>query len=324
MSKGSRPAAPAPTPGPAAPAAAGVVQPETDIAGPILNPVSKKPGASDPPPSDLDEYTEKLRPFLDRYGRLIALVAVAAVLALLSWAVWRNYARSGREAGWGELFAATDTAGFEAVAEVEADTDAAVWAHLAAAHGHYDSGMNSAFRDRAAADDSFTKAREQFDAVLGDTTAPDEARVRALYGLAAVEEVTGGGDLSKARDLYGQVADDYPDSPLAPAAELRIERLASGGAEAFYAWFASQNPAPRDLDRPLDQPAGGDAGDDLLPTVDDADADSEAAAPEAAAPEAAGAAAAGAAASSADDPPADDPPATDDPSATDTPPAAGE
>ena len=212
--------------------------------------------------NELEEYTDKLKPFLQRYGRTLALVGVALVLLLVAVSVWASRSRAGAEAGWGDYFAARDAAGYEAVADLDAGTNAAIWARVAAGETYLAEANNAAFTDRAAADDAYDGARTNFQAVLDDSSAPDAAVAKALYGMAAVEEATGGGDLQPAKDRLEELVADYPSSPLVPLAEARLTALADPAVGPFLAWLDTQDPSPEDLARPIDA-AGPDRGPTL-------------------------------------------------------------
>ena len=214
--------------------------------------------------NELEDYTTKLKPFLSRYGRTIGLVAVALLLLLISVSLWSTRSRAAGEAGWGGYFAARDAPGFESVAELDAGTNAAVWARLAAGQRYLTAAAGESYTDRAAADDDFESARTNFRAVLDDADAPAVAKAKALYGMAAVEEATGGGDLGPATARLEELVADYPDSPLAPVAESRLKELRDPSIAPFLAWLDTQDPTPEDLARPLDGPADApDAGPQL-------------------------------------------------------------
>lgn len=202
--------------------------------------------------NELEDYTAKLKPFLERYGRTLGLLAVAGVLLLVAVSVFANRSRAGSEAGWGGYFTARDAAGFEAVAELDAGTNAAVWARVAAGETYLAEANNAAYTDRAAADDAYAGARKNFQSVLDDSSAPDPATAKALYGMAAVEEATGGDDLAPAKARLEELIADYPSSPLIPVAEARLKILNDPTVGPFLAWLDTQDPTPADFARPID------------------------------------------------------------------------
>ena len=122
--------------------------------------------------NDLEEYTEKLKPFLERYGRTLGLIALALVLLVIAFSVWADRSRAGSEAGWGGLFAARDAAGLEAVAELDAGTDAAVWARVEAGQRYLEEANAAVYTNRLDADDAYDGARTNFQAVLDDSRPP--------------------------------------------------------------------------------------------------------------------------------------------------------
>ena len=202
--------------------------------------------------NDLEEYTDKLKPFLQKYGRTLGLIAVAGVLLLVAISVFADRSRAGSEAGWGDYFTARDAAGFEAVADLDAGSNAAVWARVAAGETYLAEANDAAYTDRAAADDALDGARTNFQAVLDDGSAPEAATAKALYGMAAVEEATGGGDLAAAKARLEELVADYPNSPLVPVAEARLKALDDPSVAPFLAWLDTQDPTPEDFARPLD------------------------------------------------------------------------
>ena len=173
--------------------------------------------------NDLEEYTDKLKPFLQKYGRTLGLIAVAGVLLLVAISVFADRSRAGSEAGWGDYFTARDAAGFEAVADLDAGSNAAVWARVAAGETYLAEANDAAYTDRAAADDALDGARTNFQAVLDDGSAPEAATAKALYGMAAVEEATGGGDLAAAKARLEELVADYPNSPARPRRRGPVE-----------------------------------------------------------------------------------------------------
>ncbi|QDT17442.1 tetratricopeptide repeat protein [Alienimonas californiensis] len=215
------------------------------------------------------EYVGHLKPFLEQYGRLVALAAVALVLLFVAVSVWLGAGRSNREAGWPALFEAQSVAELEAVAdeELSGTTNATAWAHLRAGNAFLSTASGAAFTDRKGAEDGLASARKHFEAALAAEDAPSALRAQALYGLASVEEASSSGDVKAATDLYNRLIADYPDSPLVPAAELRLEALKRPTTGPFLAWFDKQAPQQDDLARPLDN-VTPDEDDAPLPGVD--------------------------------------------------------
>lgn len=240
------------------------------------------------------EYVGHLKPFLEQYGRLVALAAVAVVLLFVAVSVWMGAGRSSREAGWPALFEAGSVAELEAVAdeELSGTTNATAWAHLRAGNAFLSTASAAAFTDRKGSEDGLASARKHFEAALAAEGAPSALRAQALYGLASVEEASSSGDVKAATDLYTRLIADYPDSPLVPAAELRLETLKRPDTGPFLAWFDKQTPQQEDLARPLDN-VTPDEDDAPLPGVDAAPPTPSAPTPPAPAPPAADEPAAG-------------------------------
>jgi len=215
------------------------------------------------------EYVGHLKPFLERHGRLIALLAAAVVLLFVAVSVWRGYARTNREAGWATLLEANSVAEIEAAAdeELSGKTNATVWAHLLAGKRYLATSYSSSFNDRAAADDALKSARTHFEAALAIDDAPAAAIAQARYGLANVEEATSEGDPAAAIAEYERLLEEYPQSPLVPAAERRLEILRRPTTGPFLAWFEQQNPEPQDAAAPIDRSPADPEEDALIPGV---------------------------------------------------------
>ena len=70
--------------------------------------------------------------------------------------------------------------------------------------------------------------------------------------MAAVEEATGGGDLTAAKARLEELVSDYGSSPLVPVAEARLKALEDPSLGPFLAWLDTQDPSPEDFARPID------------------------------------------------------------------------
>ena len=240
--------------------------------------------------NDLAVQTAKARGFAEKHGFTLLLVAAAAVVLLVVASLWSSHSESTAAAGWADLFEARDEAELADVAVTHPDTPAALWAELVEGDYHTRTGVAALFTDRETADAELKLAREKFEAVL-ERDPPAQAAQKALFGLATVREVSGGGDLAPAIETYGRLIDEYPDSPFTPLAERRVEELNRPDAAPFYAWLAEQEPSPEDLARPIDgpelpdslpdrpaglrridetAPAAGEAGDAAAAEADDA------------------------------------------------------
>ncbi len=217
------------------------------------------------------EYVGHLKPFLEKYGRLVALVGVALVLLFVAVNVYIGYAWSGREAGWAALAearAAGDAGAYENVAELEAGSNAEVWAHIGAGKEFLAGASGSRFTDRASADAGLASARKHFEAALAMDGAPPAARAQALFGLANVEEADSKGEIAAAKTRYEQLKTEFPTSALIPAAELRLEVLERSTTGPFLAWLDTQSPEQTDLARPLDGAPSGLDADAPIPGFD--------------------------------------------------------
>ena len=203
--------------------------------------------------NDLAVHTAKAKTFAEEHGFTLLLVAAAIVVLLVAASLWTSWSRSASALGWADLFEARDQAELADVAVTYPDTPAALWAELIEADYHTRTGVAALYTDRATADDELKLAREKYEAVL-DRDPPAQAAQKALFGLATVQEVTSGGELTPALETYGRLIDEYPDSPFTALAERRVEELERPAAKPFYTWLAEQEPKPSDLQRPIDGP----------------------------------------------------------------------
>ncbi|MEM9701630.1 MAG: tetratricopeptide repeat protein, partial [Planctomycetota bacterium] len=146
----------------------------------------------------------------------------------------------------------TNQARLEAVAEEYGDSNASVWAHVMAGNSFLGNASRLAFRDGDASKAEYASAKSHFEDALAISDAPLEAHAKALFGLASVQEATSGGELDEAKASFQRLIDEYPDSPLVPAAEARLKALNRPTTGPLLAWLAEQNPQPADFAQPVD------------------------------------------------------------------------
>lgn len=208
--------------------------------------------------NDLSKLLVQAEPFLEKYGRKIA-VAVGAVLVIsIGYSIWSSIQSSKETEAWTRLAAATATADFENVADEFPGTEVADWAWIHAAESHLQSGIRSSFTDRKAGVRELDQAKEQFQNLLETSSTLPPVRERALFGMARVEEATSNGDLTKSIELYKKLIKEYPDSVFRKLAEARVkpvdgEKVAvldKADTQGFYKWFHAQNPKPGDRPGP--------------------------------------------------------------------------
>jgi hypothetical protein len=107
------------------------------------------------------------------------------------------------------------------------------------------------FTNREIAVADLKRARESFDSLLHDKTAPPLVRERALWGLALTLETVCDADTQKPIEAYERLLSDFPDTIFKSVAEERIRSLKKPSTRDFYSWFSKEKPKPPEA-RPLD------------------------------------------------------------------------
>ena len=240
---------------------------------------------------DLQKLTAHAGEYWHRYGNYVLIGFLALCLVIAAAIYFLNFSDAQASAGWGEFRASGTAEDFENIAEDYSGTVVGAWARLQQAERHLQSGIRLLFTDRPAARDDLTQAREAFDEVLANQSAPPQVRERALYGLARSLEALAGvqGDegekpaatLDEAIAAYEQLLKEFERTLYRPAAEERIADLKKQSTQQFYAWFQQQNPRPGDRRLPQDGLPGGHPplgdlfpgmpGDDVAPPRPPAD-----------------------------------------------------
>lgn len=211
---------------------------------------------------DLQKLTAHAGEYWDRYGNyvLVGLLAAALIAAATIFLLRRQEASA--TLGWGEFRAAATAEHFANVADDHPGTAVGAWARLQEAESHLFSGSRLLFSDRPAARDDLTQARNAFDEVLSNQSAPPQVRERALYGLARTLEALAGvqaeerespaATLDEAVAAYEQLLKEFERTLYRRPAEERIAQLKRPSTQEFYAWFLTQNPRPADRQMPQD------------------------------------------------------------------------
>ncbi|NOX53700.1 MAG: hypothetical protein GXP27_04550 [Planctomycetes bacterium] len=202
--------------------------------------------------NDLSKLLAKASKWYEQHGSKLTWAVVGVLAIVLIGTYWSRSSRAERAAAWSAFVRCRSPEDFANLAEDYDGTEIAAWARLRAAESQLQQGTVLMFTDRAAGKSELKAAEATFSALLGDETTPSMVRERALIGLAQVRESLADGNLQPAIELYERFVREFPDSVLKEMAQRRIESLKTGGAQAFYAWFAKQNPKPEDLEKPKD------------------------------------------------------------------------
>ncbi len=195
----------------------------------------------------LAHWTEAAKP----YGRALLAGVIALIVAIIVWGYIATQNRRHVADGWNDYFMAVgmrDDQRLQDIAEQYGGTLVADWARLTIADWDLDNGTNRLLTDRSLAHDQLRDAEEKYSAILiGD--APNTIQERATYGLARALEASG--ELEKARSEYRSLAQKWPGSPFAAAAEARASDLDQLPTKQFYDWIAKYEPP-----KPLSQEPG--------------------------------------------------------------------
>lgn len=212
--------------------------------------------------------------WFDQYGNGATIVACVAMIGGAIWYSQHGMSTRRNQEAWAQYSQARSAEDFGNIADVYSNTEVGTWARLGEGERLVDSGISQMFTNREAALGDLKKADESFRKVLGNKSAAETARERALWGLAKSTEAQSDGDTTKAIEAYQTLLNKYPkplhkESPeplYYAAAEERIESLKSPEAQEFYAWFHKQNPKlPEKDNKPKDGlPEGHPSLDSLL------------------------------------------------------------
>jgi hypothetical protein len=115
-------------------------------------------------------------------------------------------------------------------------------------------GIRQYFTSRKAGIDELKRARDNFTKVLdakGDDLS-NQAKERALYGLAICTEAMSSGETREAIQAYETLLKEFPETNFKAMAENRIAALKTNGAQEFYAFLSSSDRKPHDIEQPSD------------------------------------------------------------------------
>ncbi len=212
--------------------------------------------------NELSKILAELKPWWDRHGTTVSWGLVVVLAVALGVLLWVRSTKASRAAAWSAFVGAQTPEDLEHVATDYAGSEVAAWAKLHAAERRLAEGMPLMYTDRSAGKAELEAAQQTLEQLAADSGAPDAVRERALVLLGQVREALSDGNLQPAIEAYEQFLRQFPNSVLREKVERRLQLLKTGGAQAFYAWFAKQNPKPADLEKPKDLTgaAGGSTG----------------------------------------------------------------
>jgi tetratricopeptide (TPR) repeat protein len=187
--------------------------------------------------NSIGHWADAVRPYINAI--LVGILVVVVALAVFFVAQRRSAA--GNAKAWDDYFVALarlDRLKLEDVGENNAGTPVGWWALCMAAELGLDEGSNQLFRDKVLAHDILRRAADRYQQVLGEAREPALLK-QANFGLARVHECLG--EIKKAEDEYQAIVKNWPDTPIALAADKRAKDLKGMEAREFYDWFAKQD-----------------------------------------------------------------------------------
>jgi hypothetical protein len=219
--------------------------------------------------NDLSKLLARWGAEFDKHANTILSVLIVVALIAAGVIYWTRTSAATSAAGWTDLTRAGTAEDFQNVAEDYAGTQVAQWALLRAGDGFLREGIRLSLTDRIASQERLTQARDSYNTLLKNTSAPRMVREQALLGYAVTLETLSDGDTTEAVAAYDKLLEEFPDSRFKAYAGDRLADLKTGGAQDFYAWFHQLNPKPPERPGPQDQlrfPDGSDLSN-LLPEL---------------------------------------------------------
>jgi hypothetical protein len=161
-------------------------------------------------------------------SRSTVLILVVIGLGALLYFTWRYFATSAHENDsarwlqWDEVAAPGQLKAFLGEKDVADTTQARLARYLEARRRLLDGLQNLGFQ-RGRARDELTRAAEEYGKLAEETADRPLLHQEALLGAGRARE--GLGDYGRAKELYRQLADKYPESARGRSAQAQLKRL---------------------------------------------------------------------------------------------------
>jgi len=206
--------------------------------------------------NDLEVFINRLRArfaeSMEVYGNRIMLWASAVLLLIAASVFYVRNSGSANAQGWAALTSAQSPEDLAGVADAYQGKPVGQWARLNVGEQYLQSGLRLMFTNRKAGVADLEEAQHAFEDVLNEKGISEAVRERALFGMARALETTADGDLKPAIETYGKLIAEFPVTAYKPVVENRLTVLEAKTTQDFYAWFASQDPKPKDRELPKD------------------------------------------------------------------------
>jgi hypothetical protein len=177
------------------------------------------------------------------HGKTIVAAAILGAAVIIAAAVILKDREAAQSAAWTEFhigLAANDTAILADVAKQHPGTAVALWAKQAEADMDLTRGIDALFINREDAMLALSDARKRYGEVIAGAGSIPELMQKALFGMAKAQEAST--NLDEAKNYYKQVADKFPDTPIAKEAAKRLTALNDSETVKWYSWFGRQKP----------------------------------------------------------------------------------
>ncbi len=185
---------------------------------------------------------ERVRPY---QTTLLGVVLLLALLAVAG-AYWKYHSAVQSAEAWQGMLGGNPNVLF-GLMEQHSGEPVGTMAALVAGDFLFSQGVQQRFTNRAAANESLSKASDCYKRVLAADASP-MAKERATFGVARVLETMN--KLPEAEQAYKAVTEQWPHGEFAAWASRRLADLEKPATKVFYDQFARFDPKP--------SPVGGD------------------------------------------------------------------
>ncbi|MGA2031264.1 MAG: hypothetical protein ABSG68_03320 [Thermoguttaceae bacterium] len=186
-----------------------------------------------------DTY-QSVQPYQNTVLGIVLLLAVA--LAVYTW--WSGQSAAQAASAWDSFntaLAKGSPGELDALVNQYPHTPVANWSQVMAGDLYLLIGANQLFSNKANANESLSKAVENYQAVRAEAQTP-LLRERATFGLARALESQN--NLAEAEKYYREVLASWPSGACAGEATDRLADLRRPATKSFYDQFAKYDPKP--------------------------------------------------------------------------------
>lgn len=204
--------------------------------------------------NELEKLTEGIGKFFERHGSKVLIGLLGAVVVGVGIYFVMTWGGKTAESASDQLAKAEETSDFTQVAENPdyAKLKLQLYARLVAAERQLEEGNRLYITSKKGGLDVLKEAKEKFESVAAAAGVPNNAKERALRGLAYTLESMSEGDTTEAVKAYETYLKEFPDTPWKKLIERRIAALKTPRAKELYAFLSSDDRKPADRKLPAD------------------------------------------------------------------------